>query len=82
MECGDLNKKDSNGFIDLMIGHQEVELFERIRRHDIFRGSMSLRLGFEVSKPRPSTEPLFLLPLDLYIEFSPMSACMLLSCPT
>jgi hypothetical protein len=33
-----------------MFSHQEVALFERIRRYGLVGGSVSLRVGFEVSK--------------------------------
>ena len=47
---GGLSKNDSHKLIDLMLYHQRVALFERIRRCSLDGGSMSLRVNFHVSK--------------------------------
>ena len=52
-DCSGLNENGSTGSYFLMLGHQEVELFERITRIRVcglVGGFVSLEVGFEVSK--------------------------------
>lgn len=62
-----------------MLAHQEEALFERMRRYGLVGLWVSLLeevcdlgkdLGFQNSNLSPGTHSLFLLPVDLEIEFS------------
>lgn len=63
-----------------LLGHQGVALFENIRMCGLIGGSVSLEVGFEVSKSPFQAQTLSLLAVDLDRQLSAPSPASMSTC--